>query len=97
MREIRTSGSTRGQWVARTVALCPTLLAQNPFTTIFTCRTNNIHIHLSRPMLYFNQGNGLFTGPFSQVADDFFLLARTVARCKGCLRGQQFLPGRGVS
>jgi len=28
MREICTSGSTRGQWVARTVAHCPTLPAQ---------------------------------------------------------------------
>jgi len=29
MREICTSGSTRGQWVARTVAHCPTLPANS--------------------------------------------------------------------
>ena len=35
MREIRTSGSTRGQWAAGTVAHCPTLPAQGLFAARF--------------------------------------------------------------
>ena len=54
MREICTSGSTRGQWVAVSVAHCPTLPVGNswlcrgkPAELRFSSRTARKHLRLS--------------------------------------------------